>query len=186
MYQHRSISMKPGRQARIGMRKSRAFTLIEMIGVLVIVAILATVVISTTPRQIDIAAGNLESTNLINYASVLQNSILRNRYIPGITGTSNVVKMIATELGMDPNDVSTNSRGNARAFFFDPQFAFYTNSPPVASLSPATTNGPWWQNVGGAYGLPSGINTYGAGSNNPPANVRIMMVSSLGPALPSA
>src|SRR5207249_920235 len=46
-----------------------AFTLIEMIGVLAVVAILATIIIWATPRQIDIVAGNLESTNLVKYAT---------------------------------------------------------------------------------------------------------------------
>jgi type II secretory pathway pseudopilin PulG len=158
---------------------SVGFTMIEMIGVLAVLAILATIIISATPRQLDIAAGNLESTNLVNYANALQNSILRNRYIPG---TSDVTNAIATELGMDVKDVSINARYNTRAFLFDPDFQFYTNRDLTTPL--VHGGQPWQQNIGGAFLVPAG-GAYGAGSNNPPQKPRIIILSSLTKALPS-
>jgi type II secretory pathway pseudopilin PulG len=161
--------------------------MIEMIGVLAVLAILATIIISSTPRQLDIAAANLEGTNLVNYATALQNSILRNRYIPG---TNDVIQVIATELGMDAKDVSTNSRNNPRIFVFDPGWAFYTNDALNAvSLGPLMSSGrAWQQGIGGAFMLPNGTGQYGGGSNNPPYKPRLMILSNLGTvplALPS-
>jgi type II secretory pathway pseudopilin PulG len=155
--------------------------MIEMIGVLAVLAILATIIISATPRQLDVVATNLESTNLVNYANALQNSILRNRYIPG---TNDMAQVIATELGMDVKDVNINGRYNQRAFLSDPDMQFYTNGAFLDSTH-LVTRGPWQQNIGGAFLVPPGATaTYGGGSNNPPQKVRLMIVSSLTKGLP--
>lgn len=97
-----------------------AFSLIEMIGVLAILAILIAVIVSTTTRSLDFAAMNLESTNLVNFATAFQNSALRNRVIPGPTGTKNWVQMIAAELGVSPSMVNNNARSSRRVLMIDP------------------------------------------------------------------
>ncbi|MFM2081842.1 MAG: hypothetical protein RL380_533, partial [Verrucomicrobiota bacterium] len=56
-------------------KNSTAFTLIELIGVLAIIAILAIGFLSTTTRQVDITVAGQERTNLVSYATALQNSI---------------------------------------------------------------------------------------------------------------
>jgi len=100
----------------------RAFTLIEMIGILAILSILVTIIVSTTTNRLDFAAANLESTNLVNFATALQSSALRYRYIPGPVGGAgtNWVRMIATELGTSPFLVNTNARNSRRVLLIDP------------------------------------------------------------------
>jgi hypothetical protein len=88
-----------------------------MIGVLAVLAILATILISTTTRSLDVAAASLERTNLVNYATALQKNILRNRYIPG---TDTWYTNIASELDVNVWSVTNNSRNIPRYFVVDP------------------------------------------------------------------
>src|SRR6267154_5459164 len=59
----------------------RAFSLIELIGVLAVTAILAAVLVPALIRQMDRIAGHQESAALRSFSDALQQSILRNRYI---------------------------------------------------------------------------------------------------------
>ena len=106
-------------------KRSWGFSLIEMIGLVAILAILATVIISTTPRRLDIAAANLENTNLVNYAAALQNNILRSRYIPG---TNDWATAIAAELGVNVSSVTNNARNIPRYFLIDPAMQIGANA----------------------------------------------------------
>src|SRR5438093_7549031 len=63
-------------------RPHRAFTLIEMIGALTILAILATFLVPALIRQMDKIAGDKESAALKSFGDALQQSIMRTRYIP--------------------------------------------------------------------------------------------------------
>ena len=138
-------------------RNAIAFSLIEFIGVLAILAIVAAAIASATIRRLDIAVANLESTNLVSFSTALQNSALRNRYIPGPTGASNWVQMIATELGISPYMVTTNNRNFRRVLLVDPN----------NSLS-----------------LPYTQSLTGTASILPP-NARAIILSTLGPAFPT-
>src|SRR5262249_37051146 len=119
-----------------------AFTLIEIIGALAILAVVAAVIISATFRRLDIAAVNLESTNLVSFAGALQSSALRTRYIPGATGTNNCVKMIAGELGVSPYMISTNARTFRRVLLTDPNnsipFPYSQTISGTGSILPPT------------------------------------------------
>src|SRR5437016_3033571 len=67
-------------------RKSqRAFSLIELIGVLAVIAILAAVAVPTLIRQMDRIAGERESASLKSFGDALQQSIVRNRSVPSDT-----------------------------------------------------------------------------------------------------
>src|SRR2546425_3802731 len=59
-----------------------AFSLIEMIGVLAVIAILAAVLAPSFIRQMDKIAGDQESAALKSFGDALQQSIMRKRYIP--------------------------------------------------------------------------------------------------------
>jgi type II secretory pathway pseudopilin PulG len=135
------------------------FTLIEMVGILAVLAILATVLFSTMAPSLDLAAAGLERTNLVNYATALQNNILRNRYIPGAGDWHSV---IAEELGVNVWSVTNNSRNIRRYFLIDPAMQIGTN----------TTGGlPYTQNSLFLAGA--------SGQINRPVNPRVMLVTSL-------
>src|SRR5262245_34574802 len=90
---------------RIPGNAPRAFALLEMIGVLVVVAILAAVAVPALIRQLDRIAGEKESAALRAFGDALQQSIRRKRYVPNAADWASV---IAAELGVDVAGVSTN------------------------------------------------------------------------------
>src|SRR5580765_4859035 len=105
-------------------RFRHAFTLIELIGVLAVLAILAAVLVPALIRQMDKLAGDQESAALKSFGDALQQSIMRltpahptNHYIPSHTDWASTV---ATELGVDVVNVTTNSRRQPRFFLIDP------------------------------------------------------------------
>jgi type II secretory pathway pseudopilin PulG len=89
-----------------------------MIGVLTVIAILAAILLPALLRQMDKIAGQQESASLKSFGEALQQSILRNRYIPASNDWASVV---AAELGTDIANVTTNqSRKQPRVFLIDP------------------------------------------------------------------
>lgn len=144
----------------------RGFTLIEMVGVLTVVMILATVIFATTIRQLDVVAGNQESATLKSYGDALQQSIRRNRQIPGAT---NWAITIAAESGANVATVMTNTRGRPRILLIHPQIEIGQNNGGL----------PYSQNVTGS------VVTVG-GEVVPPKNPQLMILSSVGPPLPAS
>lgn len=141
------------------------FSLLEMIAVLAVVLILATIIFSATTSNLTVAFAKQENAQLQAFATALQNNVLRSRYIPGTTGTNVWYQAIASELGVTTNTVLYNLP-NAR-------------SPRVLMVDPTCAVGP----NGGGLPYSQGV----AGSVYP-SNVRVMIVSSLRPntALPAA
>ena len=132
-------------------------TLIEVIGVLAVIAILAAVVLPALIREIDKAVADQETANLQAFGNALQRNILRNGYIPG---AADWLTNVATELGMAVSDVATNIRNRPRFFLIDPGLQVGTN---YGSL-------PYLQKTAGSL---------------PPAGVRVMVLSSLGVPFPA-
>src|SRR5260221_7536370 len=98
-------------------RSRQGFSLIEVIGVLALIAVLAALVLPVLVRQIDKTVADQEVTTLQNFGTALPQNIMRNRYIPG---PSDWMTNLATELGMNVSDVKTNARNNARFMIVDP------------------------------------------------------------------
>src|SRR5216117_2604636 len=104
----------------------RAFSLIEMVGVLAVIAIFAAVLAPALIRQLDRIAGEQESAALKSMSDALQQSIMRKCYV---TGASDWATDIATELGVDLANVTINSRRQPRFFLIDPALRIGNNSP---------------------------------------------------------
>jgi prepilin-type N-terminal cleavage/methylation domain-containing protein len=119
-------------------RRQRGMTLIEMVGALAIVAILAALILPALIKQTDKAVADQEAAVLQSFSDGLQRRILRYGYIPGpLDWTTN----IATEFGIAPSDVAANSRHNPRYLIFDPAFTnslsfYYTNTSAGVSRAP--------------------------------------------------
>src|SRR5438034_7361415 len=139
-------------------RKSQsAFSLIEMIGVLAVIAILLTIIAPSFVRQMDKTAGDQESTALKSFGDALQQSILRNRYIPS---DADWASAIATETGVDIASVTNTPRRQPRFFLIDPNLS-----------------------IAGAAGLP--YTQSSTGSVSQPVSPRVMILSSIGTPLPA-
>lgn len=143
-------------------------TLIEMIGVLAVLAILAAVLLPALIREADKLAADTESANLQAYSDALQQSIERYRYIPG---ESDWATNIASQLGVSTYLVATNARHQARIFVIDPALQIGANG---GGLPYAQTN---------FASFPFGSQVTSGGVLVAPVSPRVMIVSSLGASL---
>ncbi len=150
-----------------GARSAPAFTLIEMVGVLAVIMILATLIFSVTVRQLDQLEARKEDAALARLAEGLIRSIQRTRSIPA---ASNWVAAVAAELGEAPTQVEVNPRNRARILWVDPRLEIGANGRGV----------PYRQ---GAVGS---VVTDTSGFVIPPKHPRLMLLSSLGPAFPAS
>jgi len=133
----------------------RAFTLLQMIGVLSVLAILASVITPVAAKRIDAAARDAEATSVAAMSEALVQSCLNTRSIPVAT---NFAASIADYLNQKTNNVRLNKRGQTRLFMADPALSINGSGLPFTQ----TTNG-----------VPTR-----------PTSLRLMIVSSVGKALP--
>lgn len=95
----------------------RAFTLIELIGVLAIIAIMAAVLAPNVIRQIDRAAVKAEQENLQKVGDIIK-LYLRDNYVAPTA--ANWTTVLATYSDLRSADLATNTRGVARVYLTDP------------------------------------------------------------------
>ena len=138
--------------------RADAFTLIEMVGVLVIITILAAILLPSLIKSLDRAALAAESEALRDMASGLVNLVSTEHRIPG---TNTVFTDLATELGWLYSETATNARNNQRVVMVDPALRL---------------------GVGAGATLPY-VQNY-RGSTNP-TSARVLILSSLGAPLPA-
>jgi type II secretory pathway pseudopilin PulG len=136
--------------------QARGWSLIEIVGVLTVIAILAAVLLPSLIRQLDKAAIDQEVSTLKSFADALQQGIQSSRYIPG---TNDWATSIAANLGVSSSAVLQNPRQQNRAFLIDPSGLFGTLPLPYAQTNTGTVS---------------------------PVNARLIIVSSLGTTLPVA
>jgi type II secretory pathway pseudopilin PulG len=99
------------------LQDARAFTVIELTGVLAILALLAAAVIPNIIRRIDRAAWQRETSDLSAMADGLVKSVRIEKRIPA---TNQIAAAIATYRNLSLNQVTTTPRGFQRAFLVDP------------------------------------------------------------------
>jgi type II secretory pathway pseudopilin PulG len=140
-------------------------TLIEIVGVMVVLVILASILVPALLRKMDQVAGDQESASLKALGDALQSSILRHRYIPSPT---NWAQTVAIERGVNLSDVTTNLRRQPRVLLIDPALQIGSRVAGQDYLQ---------DNIGSVI-------VDGSGRVIPPISPRILLLSSIGVPLP--
>src|SRR5688572_30333194 len=109
-----------------GDRPGLAFTLIEMIGVLAVVSLVAGLLTTASLRHLDRIASDQESALLQTLGDALQKSILRTRTVPSYT---NWAAVVAAQAGLHIESVTRNFRNRARVLLMDSGGWLSTNLP---------------------------------------------------------
>jgi type II secretory pathway pseudopilin PulG len=93
--------------------------LIELIGVLAIIAILAVAVMGSIIRRVDRAYVNREIAELDTIGEAFVQSCLRNKRIPSTNGNDWATN-VAKEIAMPASRITTTARATQRVFLMDP------------------------------------------------------------------
>lgn len=127
--------MNPERQSCPRSARSRGFSLMEMIGVMAILAVMVGVVGPRMIRKVMDSINLRESKSLQTLAEGLRRQVQVTQSIPG-GGTW--VTNVADALGLNANDVSyadsANPAGTARVLLIDPRFTPSTGTDPVLTV----------------------------------------------------
>jgi type II secretory pathway pseudopilin PulG len=134
-----------------------AFTVVEFVGVMAILAVIAATIAPIAVRQTDKSALSKEVATSSTISNALALQIIRNKTIPDETTWTNAA---ATWAMRAASQISVNDRGFARAFLIDPS-GWFTNYP-----------------AGSYYSQNS------SGTSPRPVNARVMVVSTIARDLP--
>ncbi len=137
----------------------RGFSMIEMLGMMAIVSLLAMAVVPMLMTELDRVAVQQEDTALRRLGEGLGQYVVRNQIIPDHTAWA---AAISAALGDSTDRVLTNSRGLSRVLVIDPTFGVGTNG---------TTRPPFTQTALGSTAV---------------TNPRYVIVSSMGQDLPAS
>lgn len=134
---------------------SCGYTLIELVGVLAIIAILAAVVTENILERMKRQIRETEASNLATFADAMRKSIVRTKSVPG---AGDLPARIAAELSLPSSKVTMTPYKYERYFFMHPDFRVGTDQ---------TSTVPYTQTV--------------SGSTVEPANCKALIISSVGP-----
>ncbi|MDQ8186475.1 prepilin-type N-terminal cleavage/methylation domain-containing protein [Pelagicoccus sp. SDUM812002] len=107
-------------------KQRHGFTLIEMIGVLAIIGVLATLMAPNAIRAIDRAATKSESATLSTLAHSLKSYLVENAALPP---TSTWTTSLSTYTDLNANSLAVNNRSVGRVLIYDP-----ANSPAQRAI----------------------------------------------------
>jgi prepilin-type N-terminal cleavage/methylation domain-containing protein len=138
----------------------RGFSLIEMIGVLTVLALLALALTPILIKQFDRLAGEKEVAQLKAFADSFRAGI-RNATPKYIPDEKTWAQFIGANAGIQSDQVMNNERRIARVFLIDPQFSI----PAIVAGVEVGTKLPYTNSPMGAYRMP--------------LNPRIMIISSI-------
>ena len=113
-------------------RGRAGFTMIEMLGVLAVIVLLAAVAAQNVLESVKTARRDTEVSTMATLAAAFRTTIVENKSIPAAADWSDPVY---TELAIASSKVATNASGWQRVMLFDPAFRVGTNS---ASVPPYT------------------------------------------------
>jgi prepilin-type N-terminal cleavage/methylation domain-containing protein len=136
-------------------RSKEAFSLIELIGVMAILAILAAAAGPTLIKRVDYAAKTKEKEVLMSLTNALVKGCLANTAIPA---AASMPATIAQVLNCNAAQVTVNARGFSRLIIVDPAIS-----------------------IGGA---PTNLQT-SAGISSRPSNARVVILSTIAKSLPT-
>jgi prepilin-type N-terminal cleavage/methylation domain-containing protein len=110
-----------------GLRKTRGFTLVELIGVMAIAAILASALAPRVFDDIKRARQDKEAKTLATLRGNLETYILESKRIPGpaLNAWSGALAQLSN---LPQAKVSTNDRGYRRGYYVDPRFFTTTDT----------------------------------------------------------
>jgi len=140
---------------------TRGFTLIEFVGVIAIIAILAGFGLVSAQRTLIENRRAAEEVSLKGIATGLSNVVKQALSVPSSATWSTAV---AAQLNRSLNEILTNSVGNRRTVLVDPTFQLGAPSLPFSAL-------PYTQTIAGT---------------REPRNLNFVILSSLDDALPSS
>jgi type II secretory pathway pseudopilin PulG len=106
--------------------------MIELIGVLAVIALLIGILLPPIVRRVDRSTWTRETTDLNSLADSLTQSILRTRTVPSAT---NLAGAIAAQMTLPVSTVATNSRRNARALLVDPALSINGAALPYSQTN---------------------------------------------------
>jgi prepilin-type N-terminal cleavage/methylation domain-containing protein len=156
------------------------FSLIEMIGVLAIMAILASVIVPNALRSLDRAAIRAEETSLAALGEQLKLYLRDNSALPSTAippATPNWTTQLASYADLSPTDLLTNKRANNRVYLVDPaapggrraillsSMRQGLNLPAATNINTAARFDAIWQTADGSVPPTSSWNGWNAWAN---------------------